>query len=149
VALATGLVSIVSGMIGARIQRSHGRELERDRFRHDIASRTAEARLTVHTELAAKVADAYRKTINRGGDHNHPLDSAKNYYYDNRFFFSRDLGNAFRSISKSLAVKNPNKQVLEENLNTFFNVIRDDLLLKDLSESVSRAVSTAKATPQT
>ena len=138
--LLTGVVGLVGTSLGARIQRTHDREVERDRFRHDIASRTAEVRLIVYRELAAKVAATYREKVNWGPRAKDLLNETKNHYYDHRFFFSPALGQAFRQITNSLAADSFKKEQAEDNLNQFFNVVRDDLLLKDLSDSVGRAV---------
>ncbi len=140
-----GCLGVIAGTgIGAWIQRGHGRELERDRFRHEVATRTADERLKVYIQLAAKVAEAHRAKMNSQPTVQQLLDSAKNYYYDNRFFFSSRLGAAFRKADESLAIAAANKDILRDNVNGFFDAVRADLLLEDLAESVTRAVAPSK-----
>lgn len=137
----TGAVSILSGIVGAAIQRGVGKEVERDRFRHDIACKTTETRLGVHVDLASALAEAYRDKRNCAASAQKKLDDFKNFYYDHRYFFSPQLGTAFRDVVKSLSHERCDPNILEDNVNTFFNAIRDDLLLPELSQSVSRAVA--------
>jgi hypothetical protein len=139
-----GLLSIISAFVGARIQRGIGRQIERDRFRHDIAAKTAEMRLTAHKELASLLAQAYRDKRNSAAPAPNSLNTFKNYYYENRYFFSNELGDAFRLVKESLSIAACDFAVLEQNVNAFFNVLRNDLLLRELSESVHRAVTSSK-----
>ena len=122
--------------------------LEKHRFRYEIGRMAAERRLCAYIELAERVADAYRKKTTTDWEKREwvaPLNSAKNYFYDHRFFFSRALGSAFRAVSKSLQADAPKKEILETNLNDFFRAIREDLLLDDLEASATRAIKAAVA----
>lgn len=140
IAAVTGTASLLSVIAGAVIQRGIGKDVERDRFRHDIACRTADVRLTAHKDLTLVVSKAYRDKRNCSSDAQQALLDAKNFYYDNRYFFSPQLGTAFMDVAKSLALARCDTTILENNMNAFFNCVRDDLLLRDLSASVSRAI---------
>lgn len=145
VALIGMVTALIAVWIGAKLQRGQGREVERDRFRHDVASQTAEERLKAYVELAKKVALAYRTKVNAQSGAQTALDEAKNFYYDNRFFFSNTAGSAFREAEESLSLPTPSRDILTKNLNDFYNTVREDLLLRDLAESVQRAVIAKKA----
>ena len=56
-----------------------------------------------------------------------------------------DNAKAFGEVAGSLGIEFPKRDILEKNLNGFFSVVRDDLLLRDLAESVQRAVEAGKA----
>jgi hypothetical protein len=136
-------VSLIGVMLGARLQRGHQRELERDRFRHEIASLAAAERMTVYTALSSKVTAAYRAKQKSTGPDKQLVHEAEDYFYDHRFFFSPTLGDKFNEISRSLRVQAANRDILEANLNAFLDAVRDDLLLSDLARYVRTAVTQA------
>ena len=94
VAIVSGILAGAFALLGAWAQSRSGREVERHRFRHDIGALTAQERLRAHVEIARKLTEAYRKKMNQDGDPRKALNDAKNFYYDNRFFFSSELGKA-------------------------------------------------------
>lgn len=150
IALISGLMAGGFTLAATRRSTDASRSLERHKFRYEIGRMAAEKRLAAYVMLAAMVSEAYRKKTTLDWALKEwvvPLNDAKNYYYDNRFYFSRELGAAFRDVSKSLQAEYPKKEVLELNLNSFFHVVRSDLLLADLEESAQRAVKAAVAMP--
>ena len=150
VALVAGLMAGGFTLAATRRNTEASRSLERHKFRYEIGRMTAERRLEAYCALASKVSEAYRKKTTI--DWNlmewvEPLNHAKNYFYDNRYYFSGDLGNAFRNVAKGLAHEHPNRDRLEESLNAFFHAVKADLLLGDLEESAQRAIKAAVALP--
>jgi hypothetical protein len=143
VATVAGVVSLIGVALGARLQRRQERQLERDRFRHEIASLAAAERMKVYATLSSKVTVAYRAKQKNTGDQQQLVYEAEDYYYDHRFFFSPTLGDAFNEINRSLHVKAAKREIIEANLNAFLDVVRDDLLLTELSRSVRRSVTRA------
>ncbi len=146
VALFSGLAAGMFTLAATRRQSKASRSLERHRFRYEIGRMAAERRLSAYIELAELVADAYRKKTTTDWEKKEwvaPLNDAKNYYYDHRFFFSKRLGSTFRAIVKGLGMDAPKREILETNLNDFFTAVREDLLLGDLEASAARAIKAA------
>jgi len=148
IALVSGLLAGGFTLAATRRETSASRALERHKFRYEIGRIAAEKRLCAYTDLAARLATAYRKKTTTDWEKKEwvaPLHEAKNFYYDHRFYFSVDLGRAFRDVAEGLGLDYPKREVLEKNLNAFFDVVRRDLLLADLEESAYRAVKAAVA----
>lgn len=146
IALVSGLVTGGFTLLATRREAGASRALERHRFRYEIGRMAAERRLLAYIELAAKLATAYRKKTTTDWEKKEwvtPLHDAKNFYYDNRFFFSSRLGLRFRDVASSLGLEHPKKELLEQHLNEFFSVVRTDLLLEDLEHSAYRAIKAA------
>ena len=142
-ATVAGAVSLIGVTLGARLQQHQGRELERDRFRHDIASLAAAERMKVYITLSSKVTAAYRAKQKSTGDQQQLVYEAEDYYYDHRVFFSPTVGEAFNEINRSLHVKPAKREILEANLNAFLDAVRNDLLLTELARSIRSAVTRA------
>ena len=148
VALVSGLLAGGFTLAATRRETKASRALERHRFRYEIGRMAAERRLGAYVELAALLATAYRKKTTTDWEKKEwvsPLHDAKNFYYDHRFFFSPECGGAFRSLADGLGMDHPKRDILEQNLNSFLDVVRRDLLLADLEESAYRAVKAAAA----
>lgn len=143
---ASGIFALAGTALGALLSRSHGKELERDRFRHDIARDTSSKRLAVYVDLASRGAAAYRAKANKSDRADATLDEAKNCLYDNRFFFSASMSKSARTLFSTLSESPFDKSRAEAALNGFFEAARADLLLDDLSASINRAVG--KTEPQ-
>jgi hypothetical protein len=150
VALISGLLAGGFTLAATRRTTDASRSLERHKFRYEIGRMTAERRLDGYCTLAALVSTAYRKKTTTDWSLKEwvaPLYDAKNYYYDNRYYFSTALGTAFREVSKDLQHEHPNRDRLEQHLNAFFRAVRADLLLADLEESAQHAIKAAAAMP--
>ena len=159
--ISTVLAAILSGAAGAVIggvftlvaTRRAGmssRSLERHKFRYEIGRITAEKRLEAYIALASLACCAYRTRFSTDwetGEWKQSYHEFVNYFYDNRYFFSRSLGEAFGRLKESLSLDFPKRDIAEEHLNAFYEVVRDDLLLSDLEESARRAVEAAVEAP--
>jgi hypothetical protein len=150
VALVSGLLAGGFTLWATRRNTAASRSLERHRFRYEIGRMAAEKRLDAYCRLAGLVSEAYRKKTTLDWKLKEwvaPVNAAKNFYYDNRYYFSAALGGAFRDVAKGLQHEHPSRDKLEQDLNAFFRAVRDDLLLADLEESAQRAVKAAVAFP--
>jgi len=91
----TVVFSAIGGFIGALLHGKFGREVERDRFRHEITSTSWAKNVEYHTELFHLVSAAYQAKRNRNSAQFEQdpteLKEMKNFYHDNRFSFSDAL----------------------------------------------------------
>ncbi len=166
-ALVAGALTVVWGVIAAWINRSTAtkietlrndltqitqRAIEQHRFRHEIGQFTAQERLSAYVRLGELVTDAYRERTTHDWKNaaemaiaRDRLNDAKNFFYDRHYFFTDALSKNFQRISRSLSLEWPDRDVIEENLQSFINTIRTDLLLDELADSAIRAVDAAAA----
>ncbi len=148
--VAGAFIGGVFTLIATRMTSRSSRSLERHKFRYEIGRMAAEKRLQAYIDLASLACAAYRKRFScdwATGEWKDTCHTFFNYYYDNRFFFSQRLGEAFGTLRQSLNVEYPKREIVEQHLNVFFDTVSADLLLSDLEESARRAVKAAVSLP--